>query len=359
MRTYYTSPTKDWNKALPIGNGRLGAMIFGGVSSEHIQFNEDSVWYGGPQNRINPDAKKYLPESRRLIFEGKIREAEKLTVHALTSLPETMRPYQTLCDAYINIRHAGSGEPADYERTLDLDNAVAAVSYKIDGETYRREIIASAPDGVIAMRFTGEAPFSLEMRMERGRSRYCDACGSTDGAIWLSGATGGGGVSFAAAAGARAIGGGEAYTIGEYLFARDVRELLIVFDGETTFREKDPKEAAFGKIRAALEKGWQGLLDAHEADYRSLYDRALLRLLTEEERAKFDCYPTDKLLADIREGVCPDAFRAASELYFAFGRYLLIACSRPGTLPRRFRNLERRVFTAVGTASIPSTSTPR
>lgn len=341
MRTYYTSPANDWNKALPIGNGRLGAMVFGGIRDERIQFNEDSVWYGGPQNRINPDAKKYLPEIRRLIFEGKIAEAERLTVRAFTALPETMRPYQTLCDAYINIRHARPGEPSDYERTLDLECAVAAVSYKIGGAAYRREIIASAPAGVIVMRYVGDEPFSFEMRLDRGR--YFDSCGSKEGAIWLVGETGGGGVCFAAAATAKAVGGGEVYTIGEYLIARDVKELIVVFDGETTFREKDPLEAALAKIRAALEKDWECLLSEHIADYGRLYNRASLSLLSDEEREKFASYPTDKLLADVREG-CADAMRAASELYFAFGRYLLICCSRPGTLPATLQGIWNRDF---------------
>lgn len=343
MRTYYTSPANDWNKALPIGNGRLGAMIFGGVTSEHIQFNEDSVWYGGPQKRINPDALPNLEKIRQLIFAGRIREAEQLTVRAFTSLPETMRPYQTLCDAYISIQHAGGGEPTDYMRTLDIDNAVAVVSYKIAGIQYRREIIASSPDGVIAMLFTGDAPFSFEMRIDRGR--YYDACGSTDGMIWLSGATGGGGVSFAAAVSARAIGGGEVYTIGEYLIAKDVKQLLVVFDGETTYRESEPLKAAGEKIRSALEKGWQRILEDHVADYKSLYDRAQLKLLTDDERKKYESYPTDKLLSDVREGASAEAFRAASELYFAFGRYLLISCSRPGTLAATLQGIWNREFT--------------
>lgn len=343
MRTYYTSPAGDWNHALPIGNGRLGAMIFGGVTGEHIQFNEDSLWYGGPQNRVNPDAMPNLEKIRELIFAGRIREAEQLAVRAFTGLPESMRMYQTLCDAHISIRHAAGGQPADYMRALDLENAVAMVSYRVGGALYRREIIASAPDGVIAMRFTGDSPFSLEMRMDRGR--YFDACGSADGIIWLIGATGGGGVSFAAAAGACAIGGGKVYTVGEYLIAQDTRELLIVFDGETTYRTEKPFETAGGKIRAALEKGWERLQTDHTADYRQLYGRASLMLLTEDEREKFDSYPTDKLLSDVREGGDTAAFRAASELYFAFGRYLLISCSRPGTLAATLQGIWNREFT--------------
>lgn len=342
MRTYYTSPANDWNKATPIGNGRLGAMIFGGVNDEHIQFNEDSVWYGGPQKRVNPDALPNLEKIRNLLFEGKIREAEQLTVRAFTALPETMRPYQTLCDAYISVRHAAGGDTTDYERTLDLDTAVAGVAYKVGGVQYKREIIASEPDGVIAMLYTGDEPFNFELRLDRGR--YFDSCGSRNGMVWLYGTTGGGGVSFAAAASARAIGGGEVYTIGEYLIARDVKKLLVVFDGETTFRTENSLDTAEAKIRAALEKDWAELLDAHIADYRKLYGRMELSILSRDEREKFDSYPTDKLLADLRDGGCPDAFRAASELYFAFGRYLLISCSRPGTLAATLQGIWNREF---------------
>ncbi len=343
MRTYHTSPAGDWNHALPIGNGRLGAMIFGGVTGEQIQFNEDSLWYGGPQNRVNSDAMPNLEKIRELIFAGRIREAEQLAVRAFTGLPESMRMYQTLCDAYISICHAAGGQPTEYMRTLDLENAVAMVSYRVGGALYRREIIASAPDGVIAMRFTGEAPFSLEMRMDRGQ--YFDACGSKDGIIWLSGATGGGGVSFVAAAGACTIGGGKVYTVGEYLIVQDTRELLIVIDGETTYRTAEPLKTAGAKIRAALEKGWERLQADHTADYKQLYGRASLTLLTEDEREKYDSYPTDKLLADVREGGDTAAFRAASELYFAFGRYLLISCSRPGTLAATLQGIWNHEFT--------------
>ncbi len=341
MRTFYTSPTDDWNRALPIGNGRLGAMIFGGVHSERIQFNEDSLWYGGPQNRVNPDALPNLAELRALILAGKIREAQHLTVQAFTGLPETMRPYQTLCDAYISISHGKRGNPGSYERALDLERAVSTVEYNIDGAKYRRELLASAPDNVIAMRFSGDTAFSLEFRIDRGR--YYDTCGARDGLVFLSGATGGGGVNFAAAAGAKCD--GSVSTRGEYLIIENAREVLLAFDGETTFRCEDPFDTACARVKSALEKGWDALLADQVADYRRLFGRMSLCLHNEGEENPRDNIPTDKLLANLREDGDDSSFRAAAELYFAFGRYLLISCSRPGTLPATLQGIWNRDFT--------------
>jgi len=123
-RLWYKEPAAEWNEALPIGNGRLGGMIFGTIGREHVQLNEDSVWYGGPVDRNNPDALENLPKIRALLFEGKINQAERLAALALSGTPEGQRHYQPLGDLFLNFYH-DEGKAEDYCRELDIDSSIA------------------------------------------------------------------------------------------------------------------------------------------------------------------------------------------------------------------------------------------
>lgn len=119
-KLWYKQPASEWEEALPLGNGHMGAMIFGNVANERIQLNEEHMWYGGNVDRNNPDAISHLPKIRELIFEGKISEAEKLMSYALSGCPESMHPYQTFGDLYLNFTHPGTTENiTDYVRQLD------------------------------------------------------------------------------------------------------------------------------------------------------------------------------------------------------------------------------------------------
>src|SRR5690606_19010665 len=131
-RLWYKKPAADWNEALPIGNGRLGGMIFGTVKREHVQLNEDSIWYGGPVDRNNPDALRYLPKIRELLFKGEIKKAEQLAAMALSGTPEGQRHYQPLEDLFLNL-HLDESRVESYQRELDISQGVARVSYLYDG----------------------------------------------------------------------------------------------------------------------------------------------------------------------------------------------------------------------------------
>ena len=151
MRLWYQSPAEDWNSALPLGNGKLGAMVFGGPVAERIQLNEDSVWSGGFRDRVNPDCKNNLPEIRRLLREGDIAQAENLATLAMAGTPEFERMYQTLGDIYLTMENQ-AGEVEHYTRQLDLDNALCTVSYTSGGVDYTREAYISAPHNVMVVR---------------------------------------------------------------------------------------------------------------------------------------------------------------------------------------------------------------
>ena len=166
MKLWYRQPATKWVEALPVGNGRLGGMVFGGVPEERIQLNEDSVWSGGPQDADNPQALEALPEIRRLLFAGKYAEAEKLTFQRLVCKGEgsgrgrgskvPFGCYQTLGD--LKLKLDGDALAADYRRELDLDTAIARVHYRSGDATFTREVFSSAPDQALVVRLTCDRP---------------------------------------------------------------------------------------------------------------------------------------------------------------------------------------------------------
>jgi len=145
----------DWNEALPIGNGKLGGMVFGDIYTERIQLNEDSVWYGGPLDRNNKDALKYLPKIREYIKKGQITKAQELAVFALSGTPEGQRHYEPFGDMYIFF-HGEKKEVKDYQRKLDLNTARATCEYSLDGVRYTRETWCSYPDNIMAIQISAD-----------------------------------------------------------------------------------------------------------------------------------------------------------------------------------------------------------
>ena len=155
----YRQPAKEWVEALPVGNGRLGGMVFGGVPAERIQLNEDTFWSGGPYDPIQDEALQYLPQVRRLIREGRYKEAQDLADQKLMGRPRHLQAYQPLGD--LRLVMDGHDQPADYRRELDLDRAVVRVSYRIGETTFTREVFSSAPDQVLVVRLSAEGPARL------------------------------------------------------------------------------------------------------------------------------------------------------------------------------------------------------
>ncbi len=159
LSLWYNEPAKAWVEALPVGNGRLGAMIFGGVTQERLQLNEDTLWAGGPYDPVNPDAKQALPEARRLIFEGKFKEADRLIGQRIMARPLQQMPYETLGNLLITFPDTPVAE--NYRRDLNLATAVATVSYRGGGIRFTREIFSSAADQVIVLRLTADRKHSI------------------------------------------------------------------------------------------------------------------------------------------------------------------------------------------------------
>ena len=158
---WYRQAAANWNEALPIGNGRLGGMVFGDVIAEHIQLNEDTVWAGEKRDRNNPEAAKSLPEVRRLLFAGMPHEAEVLADKTMIAIPRRMPQYQTMGD--LRLSPGSQGTISDYRRELDLNTGVVRVTYRAGDANYTREYFSSAVDQVIVVRLTCDKPHRIEI----------------------------------------------------------------------------------------------------------------------------------------------------------------------------------------------------
>ena len=329
---WYAHPADtDWTRALPLGSGRLGAMVFGNVTEERIALNEDSLWSGGPRDRVNPDARAALPEIRRLLFAGRLAEAHALTCDALSGIPDSQRHYEPLGDLLLTFP---SGEVTDYRRSLDLDDAIAHVGYTQDGARYTREILTSAPDEAVAMRVTADRPgaVAFRVRLQRGpldsySSRFADTVRPVDGCgLLMVGAAGGEhGVRFAACLRVT-VDGGTVRTLGDTVIVEGADAATLLLTAATTYREADPAIAARSRAIAAAERGWEAIRAAHLQENRAYFDRVSLTLGGDPA---LDALSTDARLARVQGGAADSGLDA---LYFHYGRYLLIAGSRPGSL---------------------------
>lgn len=330
-RLWYRQPASSWDEALALGNGRMGAMVFGETVKERIQVNEESVWSGGPMDRNNPDTLKYLPEIRELLLAGQISKAERLMRLAMSGYPESMRHYQTLGDILFTFENLG--EVTEYERSLDLEQALYRQVFTADGVKYTREMFLSQPDQVMCIKLTADKPGKLTFSVRFAREKFYDRIGGKNGdGICLYGNTGKGGPEFAMQLSARAK-GGSVRTIGGNLVIEEADEVLLYFAAATTFRTEDMDGQMEMQIQKAAEWSYEELLQRHRKDYQALYKRVEFDL---GDLSAYDALPTDERMQKAQAG---QVDQGLSKLYFDFGRYLLIACSREGTLPATLQGL--------------------
>lgn len=328
---YRQSAGNDWNKALPVGNGRLGGMVFGGTDHEKIQLNEDSLWYGGPMYRVNQDARNNLDRVRSLILDGRIGEAEELLLHSFTGVPQSERTYSTLGE--LNIRYkTGKGDWTGYERELDLENAVARVKKQKNGITYREEIFVSFPDDlmVIMLSTDEEEPFDVDVNF--GRGTFYDGAYHDRDTVYTLGSMSGEDYRFAAGLTSFHM-GGTVDCIGENLICRQVCKVCLLFTAFTTFRAADPVAAVKKVLSNARNKAYRDLIGNHIADYRSIFGRTKLTLSCDPDA---DAIPTDERLKLLNIDA-PD--NGLILTYFDYGRYLLISSSREGSLPANLQGI--------------------
>lgn len=340
---WYDSPAENWNEALPIGNGRLGAMIFGGPARDRLQINEESVWYGGPRDRHNPDALTHLPRIRRLLREGRIREAEDLARLSMTALPENQRHFEPFVDLELSMDHKSG--ITNYRRELDLERAMATVSYKAGQTTYTRQYFSTAADQVLVVHLQADTPSGLSFHVRLRRlgsgtrySHYVDNLEpQSDSCVFLSGGSGGTdcpGPDWTAGLQVSAS-GGQVQRIGDRLLVSGADEAVILVGGATTFYHDDPHAVLQQQLERAGGKAIDQLIEDHVKDHAAFYSRTEMDLSPSAAMPSVD-RPTDKRLQSVQAG---DSDPDLAALYFHFGRYLLIASSRPGTLPATLQGI--------------------
>lgn len=341
---------QNWGEALPIGNGRMGGMVFGGVKQERLQLNEDSIWYGKPLNRINPDARKNLEKVRSLILEGRPDEAERLLSYSFTATPQSQRIYQPLADCWLNMHGSCSrlSETEDYRRWLDLNNAVVTTKYTTEKGTVIRECLASYPQQVIAMKLEAKGEESLNFDLLLTREKFYDEMIMDEpDSIYLTGNLGKGGLDFVAGAHIKVC-EGSVERIGEHLIVENAKSAYIYINGTSTFYKEDPLEYVRQSLKEAAALSWEELTAAHKEDYQKLFGAVKLQLGpsgAEEKESCQDCAdtkePADKMTTAKRlaeadsENIDPELIAQ----YFDFGRYLLISCSRPGSMPANLQGV--------------------
>ena len=321
---YYDTPANNWNEALPIGNGRLGAMIFGSLEKEQFQLNEDSVWYGGYRDRNNPDALKNLTKIRELILKGEITKAEKLMVASLSGVPQSMRLYQPLAELFLNFDNH-KHEVKDYHRHLDLSTAIHTVSYKLNDYLYTRETFSSNEDNVMIIHLTTTNPDGITFTTLLKRGKFYDNITSlsNENGVYMSGNLGADGMELGAMFKVITDNNSQK-VIGEQIWVDNAKEVTIYVDGTTTFHGGNNIFSYIeNNINKAIKYTYNELKSRHISNYQELYNRVKLSLSDNKN---------NNLTANINNNLI-------YELYFNFGRYLLISCSRPDCLPANLQGL--------------------
>jgi alpha-L-fucosidase 2 len=349
----FDKPSMRFDEGLPIGNGRLGAVVAGGLQEKHVFLNEETVWYGGPRDRNNPDAIHYIGEIRRLMREGNIREAQRLAVMALTGIPETQRHYTTL--GILVMDFFNHNQPAEnYQRVLDLETAVVTESYTMDGVLYTLEAFASLPDAVIALRLRASQPvLQFSANIERGERVGNFSYGThmdetvrfaANGLVMRGTCGGETGLRFRGAL--SGAGTSEPKIIGDKLVYENASEAVLFFAAGTDFEDNDIEAACIVRCQAALQKGFDACLRDHLAEWTPLFGNVSIELESTKVvdaplamNRVFDAFEQDdiRLLGSSLTWQALDDYLVL--LLFAFGRYILLSSSRSCALPANLQGI--------------------
>ncbi len=333
LSLWYRQPASEWTEALPVGNGRLGAMVFGGVREECIQLNEDTLWAGHPVERDRVGAFKHLPQARKLIFEGKYVEGEALMQKEFMGERIAPRSYQTVGELLLAFEIGDVIQ--NYRRELDLDSAVAKTTYTSDGVTYTREVFSSPVDQVIVVHLTSDKPSSISFSAFLTRSENAITEALNVNTLRMFGQADHGepheGVNYQAQLHIQAE-GGEVSTGDQCLIVKNADSVTLLISAATDFKGDNPKDICETQLVAASKKSYENLLNSHVAEHRRLFRRMRLELGDDSNAA----LPTDVRLKAVKDGGEDAGLEA---LYFQFGRYLLISSSRPGCMAANLQGL--------------------
>ncbi len=345
---WYNAPAKKWDEAMPIGNGRLGAMVFGKYKEERIQLNEDTYWSGGPYSTVVKDGYKVLPEIQKLVFEGKYLEAHNLFGRNLMGYPVEQQKYQSLANLHLFFNDEDSVQ--DYKRCLNLETGITSVEYMVHGIQYRRDVFASAPDNIIVVRITASKPGSISFKANlRGvrnqtHSNYAtdyfrmDPYGK-DGLVVTGKSADYMGVEGKLRYEGRLKAqpeGGSVRTEGVDLIIENANAVTLYFTAATNFISyKDVSGNQHERVEKTLKnisgKLYEEIKNTAGIDYKKLYGRSNLKLATNIN----SFLPTNERMTKIQSDEDP----SLAALSYNFGRYLMISSSRPGTQPANLQGI--------------------
>ncbi|MFT4114423.1 glycosyl hydrolase family 95 catalytic domain-containing protein [Silvibacterium sp.] len=365
---HFEQPASKWPDALPVGNGRLGAVVFGQPSVERIQLNEESIWDGEPgRNRTNPAAAAAIPKIRELLFQGKIADAEQLALADVLALPRRMPCYQTLGDLHLDFSPIGIGDASelkDYRLQLDLDTAIVSTRFTFQEVAYRRDVFVSAPDQVIVVRLTASRSSSLSFRITLDRPNSFSVESPSAHRLVMTGQalpfhdnpgspikehqTG---VRFYAELRVLCKGGNVATAPGNTLAITRGDEVTLLLDCATSYRypahtgkiagtdadvlvgdEAAMRSAVDRNLSSAARRSYADLRSRHLADFRRYFRRASIDFGPDPNAA----LPTDRRVKAMKQG---EEDIHLLPIYFQYGRYMLISSSRPGTLASNLQGI--------------------
>jgi len=346
LTLWYAQPATEWNNALPIGNGRLGAMVYGGIQTEHIQLNEETLWSGGPHNYDNPDAYNHLSKVRALLNEGEYIKAED-EAQKMMGIPVKQMAYQPFGDLFLMFPQGE--KPQNYRHELNLETAVNTVTYNVGSTKFTRKIFASHPDQSIVMRVESDVKKKVSFDLILNSPHNTVTKVQKDGQLLMTGQLGarkergligpweGEGMKFAAKVKVIAE-GGEVISNGDKISVRDADAVTLVYVAATSFNNyKDvsgnPIEKVDAYMAAVDGKSFDELYKRHIKDYTSLFNRVSIDLGGKDSKSDI---PTNERLAKVVQGASDPLL---DEQIFQYGRYLMIAGSRPGTQPLNLQGI--------------------
>jgi alpha-L-fucosidase 2 len=341
---WYDKPASEWTEALPVGNGRLGAMIFGGTSTELLQLNEDTLYAGSPYDPNNPEALRALPEARRLIFEGKYKEAHDLVGAKMMAQPIKQMPYEPIGD--LKLSFANHDNITFYRRQLDLNTAIARTYYENDATTIKREVFSSPVDQVIVVSITADRLKQLNFAVTFETPQKATVSTEGQDTVVLKGVNGDssgikGGLKFEARVLVQ-VGFGQVHAEKERIIVSNAYSALLLIAAATSYRSykdtsRDPTAIVSEQLKLASQKTYFSLRTAHIREHQRLFHRVKLNL----GRTRAADLPTDQRPAQFLQDLDPHL----ATLYFQYGRYLLISSSRPGSQPANLQGIWNHLMT--------------
>ena len=354
LSLWYRQPAapNQWTRALAIGNGRIGAMIFGGIDKEKLQLNEDTLWAGGPYDPVNPKAKEALPQVRQLVFDGKYQDAARLITSDMLSKPIGQAPYETAGDLNLTFPGMENATVEDYRRDLNLDTAVSSVTYTVNGVKYTRSVFASPTDQVIVVRLTADRKGAISFQADLRSPQKSELVIEPQNTLVLSGNNGDfggnngrrGGTPTPAVKGALTFevrarvmaDGGKVSTNENSIAITNADSATVIVALATSYKNYqdvtgDPAAINKKRIVAAAKMSADKLLARHIEEHQKMFRRVTLDL-GKSDAAQL---PTDERVKNFKTGNDP----AFAVLYFQFGRYLLMSSSRPGGQPANLQGL--------------------